>query len=142
MNWNESKTIQTTSTEEGQLIPSLIKLSDVTEIELLILKRMRDVTIGDHRSNSHGSGFDFTGLRDWQPGDRPAAIDWAQSMINNFSPLDVRDFEQPSSAAVVSLRYRSESSFKGVIRPRIGVWSSARRDCPILYDYCTHLDTC
>ena len=114
MNWNESKTIQRTSTEEGQLIPSLIKLSDVTEIELLILKRMRDVTIGDHRSNSHGSGFDFTGLRDWQPGDRPAAIDWAQSMINNFSPLVVRDFEQPSSAAVVAISDKSLSTRCGV----------------------------
>jgi uncharacterized protein (DUF58 family) len=114
MNWNESKTTRTTSTEEGQLIPSLIKLSDITEIELLILKRMRDVTIGDHRSNSHGSGFDVTGLRDWQPGDRPAAIDWTQSMINNFSPLVVRDFEQPSSAAVVAVSDKSLSTRCGV----------------------------
>tara|TARA_B100001123_G_scaffold199782_1_gene227033 strand:- start:513 stop:1472 length:960 start_codon:yes stop_codon:yes gene_type:complete len=114
MNWNESKTTQTVSAEEDQLIPSLIKLSDITEIELLILKRMRDVTIGDHRSNSHGSGFDFTGLRDWQPGDRPAAIDWAQSMINNFSPLVVRDFEQPSSATVVAISDKSLSTHCGV----------------------------
>ena len=49
---------------------SLVSLADITEIELVILKRMRDVTIGDHRSRQHGPGFDFVGLREWQPGDR------------------------------------------------------------------------
>ena len=67
---------------------ALVSLADITEIELVILKRMRDVTIGDHRSRSHGSGFDFVGLRDWQPGDRFSSIDWAQSSLTNFSPLD------------------------------------------------------
>ena len=66
-----------------------VSLADVTEIELLILKRMRDVTIGEHRSRQHGSGFDFLGLRDWQAGDRPSSIDWAQSTMTNFSPLIV-----------------------------------------------------
>jgi hypothetical protein len=79
----------------------LISLSDVTEIELLILKRIRDVTIGDHRSLAHGSGFDFVGLREWQAGDRFAAIDWAQSTLTNFSPMIVREFEQPSTATVM-----------------------------------------
>jgi uncharacterized protein (DUF58 family) len=77
-----------------------ISLADISEIELIILKRMRDVTIGDHRSRQHGSGFDFLGLRDWQAGDRPSSIDWAQSSLNNFSPLVVREFEQPSTATV------------------------------------------
>jgi uncharacterized protein (DUF58 family) len=79
----------------------LVSLSEVTEIELLILRRMRDVTIGDHRSRAHGSGFDFVGLRDWQAGDRFSTIDWAQSSLTNFSPLVVREFEQPSTASVV-----------------------------------------
>ena len=79
----------------------LVSLSDVAEIELMILRRMREVTIGDHRSMAHGSGFDFVGLRDWQPGDRPSAIDWPQSTITNFTPLIVREFEQPSTASVV-----------------------------------------
>jgi uncharacterized protein (DUF58 family) len=64
---------------------------------------MREVTIGDHRSRSHGSGFDFQGLRDWQPGDRPSSIDWAQSSLTNFSPLMVREFEQPSTATVAAI---------------------------------------
>lgn len=82
---------------------SLVSLADITEIELVILRRMRDVTIGDHRSRQHGSGFDFVGLRDWQPGDRFSSIDWGQSSLTNFSPLVVRDFEQPSTATVVAI---------------------------------------
>jgi uncharacterized protein (DUF58 family) len=92
----------------------LVSLSDISEIELLILRRMRDVTIGDHRSNSHGSGFDFVGLRDWQAGDRPSAVDWAQSSLTNFSPLIVREFEQPSTASVVVVADGSLSTRCGV----------------------------
>jgi len=91
-----------------------VSLADITEIELLILKRMRDVTIGEHRSSSHGPGFDFVGLRDWQPGDRPSSIDWAQSTITNFSPLVVREFEQPSTATVAAIADVSLSTRCGV----------------------------
>ena len=92
----------------------LVNLSDLTEIELLILKRMREFTIGDHRSVFHGTGFDFVGLRDWQPGDRLAAIDWPQSTITNFSPLVVRDFAQPSTAGVMAVADVSPSTRCGI----------------------------
>ena len=46
---------------------------------------------------------DFTGLRDWQAGDRFEHIDWPQSSLTNFSPFVVREFEQPSSATVVAI---------------------------------------
>ena len=92
----------------------LVSLSDITEIELMILRRMREVTMGDHRSMAHGSGFDFVGLRDWQPGDRPSSIDWAQSTITNFAPLIVREFEQPSTASVVVVADSSASTRCGV----------------------------
>jgi len=91
-----------------------VNLSDLTEIELLILKRMREFTIGDHRSMFHGTGFDFVGLRDWQPGDRLAAIDWPQSTITNFSPLVVRNFDQPSTAGVMAVADVSLSTRCGV----------------------------
>jgi uncharacterized protein (DUF58 family) len=87
-----------------------VNLAEITEIELLILKRMREFTIGEHRSNTHGSGFDFQGLRDWQPGDRPSSIDWAQSTLTNFSPLVVREFEQPSTATVSAIADVSRST--------------------------------
>ena len=92
----------------------LVNLSDLSEIELLILKRMREFTIGDHRSVFHGTGFDFVGLRDWQPGDRLASIDWPQSTITNFSPLVVRDFEQPSTAGVMAVADVSPSTRCGI----------------------------
>ena len=41
----------------------LVNLSEITEVELLILRRMREFTIGEHRSLFHGTGFDFVGLR-------------------------------------------------------------------------------
>ena len=92
----------------------LVNLSELSEIELLILKRMREFTIGDHRSVFHGTGFDFVGLRDWQPGDRLASIDWPQSTITNFSPLVVRDFAQPSTAGVMAVADASPSTRCGI----------------------------
>jgi uncharacterized protein (DUF58 family) len=87
-----------------------LSLADITEIELLILKRMREATIGEHRSTAHGAGFDFQGLRDWEPGDRFSSIDWPQSTITNFSPLLVREFEQPSTALVTAIADVSRST--------------------------------
>ena len=71
-------------------------------------------TIGDHRALAHGAGFDFVGLRDWQAGDQPSQIDWAQSSLNNFSPLIVREFEQPSTATVTVVADASLSTRCGL----------------------------
>ncbi len=92
-------------TRETDVEP-FVNLSELTEIELLIMRRMREFTIGEHRSLFTGSGFDFVGLRDWQPGDRTSNIDWAQSTLTNFSPMIVRDYEQRSTATVVADRRR------------------------------------
>ena len=92
----------------------LVSLSDITEIELIILKRMREFTIGDHASRFHGSGFDFVGLREWQAGDRFETIDWPQSSLTNFSPLIIREFEQPSTSSVVMVADRSLSTRCGM----------------------------
>ena len=75
-------------------VEPLISLSDITEIELLILKRMREFTIGEHASRFHGSGFDFVGLREWQAGDRFESIDWPQSR----SPISARSSSVSSSS--------------------------------------------
>ena len=100
-------------TREQEVEP-LINLSEITEVELLILKRMREFTIGEHASLFHGTGFDYVGLRDWQAGDRFEAIDWPQSSLNNFSPLIVREFEQPTTSGVVIVADRSASTRCGV----------------------------
>ena len=100
-------------TREQEVEP-LINLSEITEVELRILKRMREFTIGEHASRFHGTGFDFVGLRDYQPGDRFSSIDWPQSSITNFSPLVVREFEQPSTSSVVIIADRSLSTRCGI----------------------------
>ena len=98
----------------GAAAEPLVSFADIAEIELVILKRMTEVTLGDHRSRSHGSGFDFIGLREWQAGDKFSAIDWAQSSITNFSPLMVREFEQPSTATVAAIADHSLSTRCGL----------------------------
>src|SRR5436309_11254727 len=109
-----------TRERENEVTPSaegdqpLVNLSEITEVELLILKRMREFTIGEHRSLFHGNGFDFVGLRDWATGDRFSSIDWPQSSLANFSPLIVREFEQPSTANVMVVADGSLSTRCGV----------------------------
>ncbi len=100
-------------TRETDVEP-FVNLSELTEIELLILRRMREFTIGEHRSVFHGSGFDLVGLREWQPGDRMEKIDWPQSSMTNFSPMIVRDFEQPSTATVIAVADASLSTRCGI----------------------------
>lgn len=100
-------------TREQEVEP-LINLSEVTEVELLILKRMREFTPGEHSSLFHGAGFNFVGLREWQAGDRFETIDWAQSSLTNFSPMIVREFEQPTTSGVIIVADRSASTRCGM----------------------------
>jgi uncharacterized protein (DUF58 family) len=88
----------------------LVNLSEIAEIELFVLKRMKEVTLGDHAGVFKGAGFNFVGLRDWAPGDRLASIDWAQSSLTNFSPMITREFEQPSNATIVAVADGSMST--------------------------------
>jgi uncharacterized protein (DUF58 family) len=93
---------------------ALVNLREIAEIELYIIKRMREFTVGDHASVFKGGGFNFVGVRDWQPGDRMSAIDWAQSSMTNFSPMITRDFEQDSNATIVAVADASLSTRCGV----------------------------
>ena len=88
----------------------LVNLSEIAEIELSIVKRMKEFTLGDHASVFKGPGFNFVGVRDWEPGDRASSIDWAQSSLTNFSPMVMREFEQPSNAAILAVADASLST--------------------------------
>jgi uncharacterized protein (DUF58 family) len=92
----------------------LVNLREIAEIELFILKRMKELTVGDHASVYQGAGFNFVGLRDWQPGDRLSSVDWAQSSMNNFSPLVTRQFDQDSNATVMAVADASLSTRCGI----------------------------
>ena len=93
---------------------SLVSLNEIAEIELFILKRMKEFTVGDHASVFHGAGFNFVGTRDWQPGDRLSSVDWAQSSLTNFSPMVMREFDQDSNATVMAVADASLSTRCGV----------------------------
>jgi uncharacterized protein (DUF58 family) len=88
----------------------LVNFAEITEIELRVLRRMKEYTLGDHGSVFHGTGVDFVGLRDWQAGDRMSSIDWPQSTLTNFTPMVVRDYEQPGTAPIVVVADRSPST--------------------------------
>ena len=92
----------------------LVDFADITEIELRVLRRMKEYTLGDHGSVFHGSGVDFVGLRDWQAGDRPSSIDWPQSSLTNFTPMVVREYEQPGTAPIVVVADQSPSTRCGM----------------------------
>jgi uncharacterized protein (DUF58 family) len=92
----------------------LVNLREIAEIELFILRRMKEFTVGDHASVFQGSGFNFVGLRDWQPGDRMSSVDWAQSSLTNFSPMVMREFDQDSNATVMAVADASMSTRCGV----------------------------
>jgi uncharacterized protein (DUF58 family) len=94
----------------GTAADPLVDLSEIAEIELFVLRRMKERTIGDHDSVFRGPGFNFVGVRDWEPGDRTSSIDWAQSSLTNFSPLITREFEQPSNATIIAVADASLST--------------------------------
>ena len=88
----------------------LVDFAEITEIELRVLRRMKEYTLGDHGSVFHGTGVDFVGLRDWQAGDRMSSIDWPQSTLTNFNPLIIREYEQPGTASIVAVADQSPST--------------------------------
>ena len=88
----------------------LVSWEEIRDVELVVRRRMQELTGGIHPSLAHGSGHDLAGLRDWEPGDRPSAIDWAQSSLTNFSPLMTREFDLESSASVVVAADVSDST--------------------------------
>ena len=98
---------------ESQTTEPLVNLADLAEIQLFLRKYMKEFTLGDHASVFKGPGFNFVGLRDWEPGDRMASIDWAQSSLTNFSPMVTREFDQQSTATIVAVADASLSTCCG-----------------------------
>jgi uncharacterized protein (DUF58 family) len=98
-------------------VTSALNLEEITRIELIVTRRLQERTAGEHRSRAEGAGFEFVGLRDWQPGDRMSAIDWPQSTLTNFAPLVVREFDQPSTVTVMAVADVSLSTRCGIARP-------------------------
>ena len=79
-------------------VEPLINLSEITEIELLILKQMRKPPSANTPACFTARGSISSASRDWQASNRFEHIDWPQSSLNDFSPLIVREFEQPTTS--------------------------------------------
>lgn len=94
-------------------VASTLDPADVAQIELHILRRMREHASGEHASASSGLGFNLAGLKEWEPGDPVSTVDWAQSSLTNFSPLLTREYEQDSNATIVVLADESASTLCG-----------------------------
>lgn len=99
---------------------SLIDQSEIEEVSLVVLSRVRELVFGEHGSIFTGSGFDFSGLREWQPGDRQSLIDWAHSTHTGFSPLIVREYVEERSVDVLIAADASLSVRCGVDGTTIG----------------------
>jgi len=98
----------------------VVSLAEIAEIELVILRRLKERTVGDHTSVAKGPGHDFVGTRGWEPSDRVSAIDWAQSSLTNFSPIITREFDQNSRATVLAVADGSLSTRCGSAGRTIG----------------------
>lgn len=94
--------------------------SEVDEIAISVLSRVKELTFGEHKSIFTGSGFDFSGLREWQPGDRQVSIDWAHSTHTGFSPLIVRECVEERSVDLWIVADRSYSVQCGLNGDTIG----------------------
>jgi uncharacterized protein (DUF58 family) len=97
----------------------LLGPAEIAEVELFILKRMKESATGSHISRVRGSGSNLAALREWQPGDPIASVDWAASSLSSFSPLIAREFEQDSNATVLAIADASASTRCGARGLRI-----------------------
>lgn len=94
--------------------PIGVNLGEIKEIDIVVLRRLQELIGGDHKSFFRGDGFDFVGLRDWQPGDKISSIDWPQSTMNNFNPLMVMEFEEDKNGTILIVTDASLSMHCGV----------------------------
>jgi uncharacterized protein (DUF58 family) len=70
----------------------LLDPSEVEAINLFCNARVRELMYGEHASVFTGSaGFDFSGIRAFEPGDPQIRVDWAHSTTTLFNPLQVRE---------------------------------------------------
>ncbi len=71
---------------------ALVDPSEVDEIEVVVVRRVRELILGEHRSVFIGmSGVEFANVRAWEPGDPSAKINWPQSLLKNFNPMIVNE---------------------------------------------------
>jgi|WetSurMetagenome_2_1015567.scaffolds.fasta_scaffold26403_3 uncharacterized protein (DUF58 family) len=80
----------------------LLDPSEIEAINLFCNARVRDLIFGEHASVFTGTtGFDFSGIRDFETGDPQTKVDWAHSTTTLFNPLQVRECIEERSIGIV-----------------------------------------
>jgi uncharacterized protein (DUF58 family) len=80
----------------------LLDPSEVEAINLFCNARVRELIFGEHASVFTGTrGFNFSGIRDFEPGDPQIKVDWAHSTTTLFNPLQVRECIEERSIDIV-----------------------------------------
>jgi uncharacterized protein (DUF58 family) len=70
----------------------LLDPSEVEAINLFCSARVRELIFGEHASVFTGAtGFDFSGIRDFEPGDPQVKVDWVHSTTTLFNPLQIQE---------------------------------------------------
>ena len=73
----------------------LLDASEIEAINLFCSARVRELIFGEHASVFTGTrGFDFSGIRDFEPGDPQIRVDWAHSTTTLYNPLQVREIHR------------------------------------------------
>jgi uncharacterized protein (DUF58 family) len=99
----------------------LLDPSEVEAINLFCSARVRELIFGEHASVFTGTtGFNFSGIRDFEPGDPPARVDWAHSTTTLYNPLQVRECIEERSVDIVIAADVSPSTRCGTTSALIG----------------------
>ena len=86
----------------GKSTDMLLDPSEIEAINLFCNARVRELVFGEHASVFTGTtGFDFSGIRDFEPGDTQIKVDWAHSTTTLFNPLQVRENIEERSIDIV-----------------------------------------
>ena len=99
----------------------LLDPSEVEAINLFCNARVRELIFGEHASVFTGTtGFNFSGIRDFEPGDTQIKVDWAHSTTTLFNPLQVRENIEERSIDIVIAADISCSTRCGTFSALIG----------------------
>jgi uncharacterized protein (DUF58 family) len=99
----------------------LLDPSEVEAINLFSAARVRKLMFGEHASVFAGTtGFNFSGIRDFEPGDQQIKVDWAHSTTTLFNPLQVRECIEERAIDIVIAADISCSTRCGTFSALIG----------------------
>ncbi len=89
---------------------------DVKKLQMLGSKRQLGVLFGAHKTKVKGSGTDFFGIRQYQPGDPLKYVHWPSVAKSGGENMMVREFESEQNIRVILMIDASASMGAGLPR--------------------------